>query len=74
MKIKKGKHSWIDDESIKDGSVIQFSPREVWIKEELGVWDDFYSDVHHLGCHSWPNCDEVNSGCKKKEKYKVIEE
>lgn len=73
-KIKISMHgfSWIDTPDRKIGEVEQFTDRWAFIREGFGEWIDFYDDVYHAGCHSFPNCDERYSGCRKKEKYGVM--
>jgi len=70
-KIIIGKHQWIDDTSVPNGVILQFSEEDIFIKEDFGIWKDFFDDIYHLGHESYPNCNSVGAYCPRKLKHGI---
>ena len=85
-KIRIDNYVWIDTDQIKEGSVLEFkkTPRSrvavrAFEKIAFGEWEEItnkdysYSigDDRHLGCPSYPDCDEAPYGCSVRMGDKV---
>jgi len=69
--IKKGEHTFVDMPHYKKDTILHFNNKDGseihYRKIRFGVWKEHYfeddGDDRHLGCPSYPNCDEAPYGC-----------
>jgi len=71
-KMKMRGQTWIDSTDVEKGAILQFSEEDIFIKEDFGIWKDFFDDVYHLGHESWPNCNSVGAYCPRKVKHGIL--